>query len=800
MKSWKRRMGPRLRRDLVLLVLRLAALFVVALSTFAPGMADGHYEPWLVVAYFASSEFVLMVGLRLWVRERIAIGIFFLDIFALTLLMGAPQFTLPWLLAMPLLMLGTTLIYRRPQGWLLVGLIPSVFILNSRIKGGLFGDMGLLELWGIVFLLFAFAWATYFILDRLDWFYHLYRGQQKLVEGISPVLPPSSLNERIRAILKKEVPLQVTWTAILLFDDAGHLNGLEQQGRGEPSEVRVGQGHVPGVLRMGAGALGIAASALTGPKGEFFKARKVTSVLVNRLDTAGLNGVIVFGREQKNAFSQEDQEILSLYASMIQGWMGQCAKTVEMEPKGEHARGEATGPKCLPGTANDGEHQEADGARMRLLEEENRLLKRALDEEIRYATDQLNQAGLALVAKESELNRQVLEKLASNDLSRAVALLFDLDTILNLVLDTICDTLGVAQGSIMMLREESDDLVIRAHRGLQEEVVEKTCLMVGEAIAGYVAQKREPLMIADIRTDPRFVPFSRGHYRSDCLISVPILREEKVLGVINISDPYGEGPFTERDLDILLALSGQAAVAIENDRLYGEFKSGPWVRELYENNLASRVTERLFQSGNIIEPVEGAYGVSLLTVRFHEKTPALTHLTTAEKLSQIERDYGVVRDIIARHQGDASSETGAGFMALFGIPYPGKWDAWHAVEAAVALIRASSGRSPQENQSAIVSGISVGIATGEVLLREKPGPLPYAVFGETWMRAITLSFAGSRGQILVDEQTYFPVENRVKAVPLVLPCGINQRLSVYALKGLKVTADRFCRPLAEHHG
>jgi len=680
-------------------------------------------------------------------------------------------------------------------------LIPSVFIGYGRVKEGLFADMGFLELTSLIFLLFAFAWAASFILGRLDRFYRLYRGQQKLVQGVSRVQPQSSLKASIRAILKKEAPLPVPWMAILVFDDAGHLKGLERRGEGESSEVRVGQGHVPELLRMASGLEGAAASASPDPNDEFFKARKVASVFVNRLNTAGLDGLIVFGREGKNAFSPEDQELFSLYAAMIRGWIGQGLITGEMDTQRDDPRGEAAGPHHVPVTCPDPEDRDGDSGRIPFLEEENRLLKGMLDEEIRCATDQLNRAALSLAAKESELNQQVLEKLASNDLCQAVGLLFDLDTILELVLDTICGTLSVAQGSIMILREGSNDLVMGAHRGFHEGgAIEKTRLMVGEAIAGYAARKREPLMIADIGTAPRFVPFSRDHYRSGCLLSVPILHDDRILGVINLSDPCGEGILTEGDLDVVLALSRQAAMAIENDRLYTEFKNGRWIRELYERNLASRIGDRLFEQGKVIEPVEGEYGVSLLTVRFHETTAAPADLTAAGRLDQIEQDYRTVRDIVTGHRGDISGETGSGVVALFGMPYGGKDDAWHAVEAAVELIRASSGRSFQRTQSTIASGISVGISTGQVLLRKKPGPVPYAVFGETWMRAVTLTYAGTRGQILVDAPTYGQVENRVSALPLVLPSGTNRRLDVYAVKGLKAAAGGSHRPLAEKYG
>ncbi|MDX1764662.1 MAG: hypothetical protein R3231_10105, partial [bacterium] len=324
MKSWEQRITPRIQRDMVLLLLRLAALVVVALSTFVPAVADDRYARWFVVAYFASTELLLMIGSRRRVREGIAIGVFFLDIFALTHLMKVQGFALSWFLAMPLLMLGTTLVYRRRGGWLLVGLIPSVFIAYGRIKEGLFAEMGLLELTGIAFLLFAFAWAAYFILNRLDRFYRLYRGQQKLVQEMSRSLPEASLNEKIRAILKKELPLSVSWMAILTFGDDGLLKGLERQKDGEPSEVRVGQGHVPHLLRRAASVEGAVAYPSTDADGEFFKARRVAVLFVSRFNTGALDGLIIFGRPGENALSREDQEILTLYCSMIRGWLGQC--------------------------------------------------------------------------------------------------------------------------------------------------------------------------------------------------------------------------------------------------------------------------------------------------------------------------------------------------------------------------------------------------------------------------------------------------------------------------------------------
>jgi class 3 adenylate cyclase/putative methionine-R-sulfoxide reductase with GAF domain len=785
MKSWKNRVSYIIQGDVVLLLMRLAALVVVALSTYGPAEARDTYYRWAVLGYFALSELILLVGSRPWIKEGITIGIYFLDIFALTFLIQAREFSLLWYLVIPMLILGTSLGYRRRGGWLPIALIPSVFILYRLFSVPSSSSVNLLELAGTLFLFFAFAWAVHFVLSRMDRFRILYWGQRRLVQGIADVSSFATLQDCIRIVLDYEMPLTVELAAILFWDGEGNLRGQERKRARQVSEVRIGHPHVPGILLSSRNAERYVGHLGNDEKEGFFQARKVQSILVYPLDVLEMQGIILFGRSDRNAFAPDDREIISLYADMIRGWLRQSYALEQMKaqsgdlPKGYDER------RGLAGEQSDLSESGASSERAKALEAENRQLKQILDEQVRSATHQLHQASLAFLARESEVDRQVLERLASTELARAVTLLFDLDTVLGLILEVLCEKLGVAEGSIMIFREKSDDLVVKVQRGLDEEVARRTRIMLGEAIAGYAVHKREPLLIADIKNNPRFIPFQFDRYRSGDLLSVPVLHDDKVLGVINLIGSERKSPLTEGDLEILQALSYQAAIAVVNDRLYSRFKNGARIRDAYEKSLAARVSKEVLEDSQVIEGVEGEYKVSVLMVRFHEEGPAMSHLESSEKILQIERDYQAVRDIVCRHQGDVAGGAGAGLTALFGVPFPGKEDSWRALMAAVDLLRSFAKRNKTGGNGGTCSTISVSVATGDVLLRKQQGAVPYAASGESWMRALVLMQAGAPGQILIDERTYRRVQDRVNAVRLVLPHGINRRLTAYGVKGIK---------------
>ena len=88
---------------------------------------------------------------------------------------------------------------------------------------------------------------------------------------------------------------------------------------------------------------------------------------------------------------------------------------------------------------------------------------------------------------------------------------------------------------------------------------------MGEGIAGWVAQEGIPVVVPDVSKDERFLgKIDKAiHFKTKSLMCVPIKSNEQVLGVLELVNKTTGEPFTKEDLDLLMRLVDQTAIAIE---------------------------------------------------------------------------------------------------------------------------------------------------------------------------------------------------------------------------------------------
>ena len=122
----------------------------------------------------------------------------------------------------------------------------------------------------------------------------------------------------------------------------------------------------------------------------------------------------------------------------------------------------------------------------------------------------------------------------------------------------------------ILLVESDATLQISHAEGLPDEVVETTCLSLGEGISGYVARSGVALLIEDIEGDPRFQRRNHERYYTHSAISVPLQNHGGVLGVINVNNKRSREPYALEDLRLVQAIAGHAAVALSNARRFEE--------------------------------------------------------------------------------------------------------------------------------------------------------------------------------------------------------------------------------------
>ena len=96
------------------------------------------------------------------------------------------------------------------------------------------------------------------------------------------------------------------------------------------------------------------------------------------------------------------------------------------------------------------------------------------------------------------------------------------------------------------------------------EKVEVPRVRLGEGLVGYAALHSEAVLVADVSQDPRYINLVPD-VRSE--LAIPMLLKDRCIGVVDLESPELDA-FSKRDVEILTLLASQAAVAIENARLY----------------------------------------------------------------------------------------------------------------------------------------------------------------------------------------------------------------------------------------
>lgn len=137
--------------------------------------------------------------------------------------------------------------------------------------------------------------------------------------------------------------------------------------------------------------------------------------------------------------------------------------------------------------------------------------------------------------------------------------------LLDEILRVLQDLFNFPHCAILLADESGQQLHLQASRGYRRQVLKDFHIAVGkEGITGWVAAQKKPLFVPDVRRDPRYI---EGVARGRSEIAVPLLIGNQLIGVLDVESEEPEA-FSRRDLRILSLFAAQAAVAIQNTRLY----------------------------------------------------------------------------------------------------------------------------------------------------------------------------------------------------------------------------------------
>jgi len=161
-----------------------------------------------------------------------------------------------------------------------------------------------------------------------------------------------------------------------------------------------------------------------------------------------------------------------------------------------------------------------------------------------------------------EIERRALEKDVLLDITRALSAPFELEDVVEAIFTSLRQVIDYDAAAIYLVNRGTRTLELVSEHGYPEGSESAFDLQIGQGIVGWVAKSGQPVIVPDVRRDPRYVAARLGT-RSE--IAAPLVVEGRVIGVFNLESDH-EDLYHEGHLELLRAFAAQAALAVERAR------------------------------------------------------------------------------------------------------------------------------------------------------------------------------------------------------------------------------------------
>lgn len=231
---------------------------------------------------------------------------------------------------------------------------------------------------------------------------------------------------------------------------------------------------------------------------------------------------------------------------------------------------------------------------------------------------ELQRASQQTESIERDLTRRNVELNLLNNVALTLNSTLDLDAVLTRVIELTNSSMGIEIGSVSLLDEETDELVIRTLVGTEAVSVDGLRIPKGQGIGGWVCEHGETALVHDVQQDPRF--FRRvdelSGFTTHSMICVPLRSRDRIVGVIEAMNKT-QGCFNREDELLLEGLAAIAAPAIENAQLHTR------VRQVNEA-LQRRYNELKETQDQLVAAEKRAAAVELAGAAAHQLNQPLT--------------------------------------------------------------------------------------------------------------------------------------------------------------------------------
>ncbi len=172
----------------------------------------------------------------------------------------------------------------------------------------------------------------------------------------------------------------------------------------------------------------------------------------------------------------------------------------------------------------------------------------------------------------------------------------DLAQVLNQVMDSIIQLTGAERGYLMLYDEMSGELTPRAARNVEQETIEGEAMNISRTVIDRAIASGEGILTSNAQEDARFSSqTSVVGYQLLSIMCAPLRAHGRTLGAVYVDNRLFSGVFSSEDLDLLVTFANQAAIAIENARLFTQTDQA-LARRVEELSLFQRIDQQLNKS------------------------------------------------------------------------------------------------------------------------------------------------------------------------------------------------------------
>jgi diguanylate cyclase (GGDEF)-like protein len=160
------------------------------------------------------------------------------------------------------------------------------------------------------------------------------------------------------------------------------------------------------------------------------------------------------------------------------------------------------------------------------------------------------------------------------DIGKALTSHLALEDVYRVVMEKVENLLRPQAWSLLILDVETGELCFEIVVSSAKGGLTGTRLQPGEGVAGWVAESGLPLLVPDVSKEARFCNRidKKFGFETHSILCVPLIANDRIIGVIQLLNGIGQGQFTGQDQRILATIADFSAIAIENSRLHKQVR------------------------------------------------------------------------------------------------------------------------------------------------------------------------------------------------------------------------------------